>query len=370
VTIFGPGWDGLELGHVEAFLASAPPEPLLWEAKGDADSAQKRKQVCGFANSHDGGFLILGAHRDGDSWKLDGTAFAGDDPPNAITDVIAGGGVTPFPEGLDVRSWQVATDRHVAVVWIPPIATPPCNTNGTVYERVSGKTIPVQDATRLATLFERGDTARRRAEERGRSAATAMMARQEGREPAHIQFALALTAPAYVPDVSSRLFTTQFEGSVRSSMTAVLAEPRHPFGVSAPTREISQDALSLDLEPTHRLGDAWIVRASWDGTITVYWSMAVEQTSIPGMVSRPLKAAWECADELLGALKPQGARYLQLTVAGGPFPPNRSYQPYGDQPGPLPMVSRGPIAPGVNSETLASIERELRRTAGEPAFET
>jgi hypothetical protein len=64
VTIFGVPWTELDLPDVEAFLEQADDEPLLWEAKGtQLDPNEVRRQVCGFANSHEGGFLILGASR-------------------------------------------------------------------------------------------------------------------------------------------------------------------------------------------------------------------------------------------------------------------------------------------------------------------
>lgn len=200
----------------------------------------------------------------------------------------------------------------------------------------------------------------------------AIFALGKTRVPAHIQFGLGLAATGYAPDISSRLFAPQFETGMRSSMSSVLAElDDHPFGISTPTREITQDALLLEMEANHDYGDAWSVRVSWDGGVAIYWSMAVEQTSIPSVVERPLKAAWACADELLGELQPQGPRYLEITVAGGAFPvgPAAVSLPGEPRPNP-PTIMRGPLAPGVDHDTLASIERELRRAAGEPAFES
>jgi hypothetical protein len=64
-TIFGVrGEAELELEHIKNFLDQADDEPLLWEAKGTKlDKAEVRRQVCAFANSHEGGYLILGAER-------------------------------------------------------------------------------------------------------------------------------------------------------------------------------------------------------------------------------------------------------------------------------------------------------------------
>jgi hypothetical protein len=84
MTIFGPSWAQLQLPDVEAFLQDAPSEPLEWEAKGDFDPNSIRRQVCGFANSHNGGYLILGAQRRGDSWTLDGVGFPNGDLPSDV----------------------------------------------------------------------------------------------------------------------------------------------------------------------------------------------------------------------------------------------------------------------------------------------
>jgi hypothetical protein len=75
VTIFGADWSELELEHVEAFLAEAGGEPLLWEAKGTElprpDSVAKH--ACGFGNAVDGGYLLLGFERDGGTWNASGS---------------------------------------------------------------------------------------------------------------------------------------------------------------------------------------------------------------------------------------------------------------------------------------------------------
>ena len=202
MTIFGVPWNDLRLEHVERFLAEAGPEPLLWEAKGiNADKGEIRRQVCGFANSHDGGYLIIGADESRGRWSLDGVGFP-DEPPSWISSVIGNGGVTPYPDGLDTKSWSVDGARHVAVVWIPPTPTPPCNTHGTVYERVSGRTISVREPLRLATLFERGDAARQGAERKAHVEARSILDsgnRLRHYAPERPQFGLGLAATGYAP---------------------------------------------------------------------------------------------------------------------------------------------------------------------------
>jgi hypothetical protein len=90
----------LELEHVRRFLADAGPEPLFWEAKGtELSRSEVRLQACGFANSHDGGFLILGVSETNVVWTLDGLAFPSD-PTTWISEVVGNGGVNPYPDGL------------------------------------------------------------------------------------------------------------------------------------------------------------------------------------------------------------------------------------------------------------------------------
>ena len=103
------------------------------------------------------------------------------------------------------------------MVWVPPTPTPPCNAHGTVYERVSGRTISVRESLRLAQLFARGDEARIEAQAKADAAAKRMLI--AGRElrryaPLNIQFGLGLAAPGYLADISARLFSEAFEGRV------------------------------------------------------------------------------------------------------------------------------------------------------------
>jgi hypothetical protein len=234
MTIFGSPWQDLQLEHIRSFLAGEDAEALLWEAKGtQLDPHELRKQVCGFANRHDGGYLILGATQTKSGWNLDGMDFP-DEPPIWVTNTLGDGRPNPYPDGLDVHAWPVGEGRHVAVVWVPPIATPPCNASGTVYERVSGKTIPVREPLRLAELFARGQSAHTSAREKARQAAHSAIGHGESLPDYrhdYPQFGLGLAAVAYMPDVSSRLFSPWFEEDVVSAIGNVLENyPSRPPG--------------------------------------------------------------------------------------------------------------------------------------------
>jgi hypothetical protein len=361
MTVFGPAWDQLTLQDLEAFLRDAPSEPLEWEGKTDFNIRSVRKQVCGFANSHDGGYLVLGVERQPDDlWALDGATFPNDDPPSDVTDVIVNGGVMPYPDGLQVREFKMTGGKFVAVVHIPPTTTPPCMSGGSVFERVSGKTIPVTDPTRLASLFERGDTARQAGVTHAERISGRVLFDAEG-DAANAQFALGLAVPGGPLDLTPRLFTPGFHEAALTRVSAVLTDepinhPREPRTVASTT----QFELVYRVEASdRRLGYDWLVYISREGAVGVHWTMGVQQTTVASLVGRsgPLDRAWRFAHEILSDLGLPAPRYLHLIV-GVPFPPPD-----------LPRVARGGVF-GPTEEALASVGRELRRAGGEMIFES
>lgn len=358
-------------------MAAAEPEPLLWEAKGiEAKPSEVRRQVCGFANSHEGGYLIVGATqtRNG-SWSLDGVEFP-DEPPTWIANVVGNSGVNPYPDELDTRPLATTSGRYVAVVWVPPSPTPPCNAHGTVYERVSGRTITVREPLRLAQLFARGDQARRDARTKADEVAKAMLVagrRTNRYAPGHIQFGLGLAAAGYEGDVSSRLFSRPFEERAYAAIDRLDIGPRPPgwFQIE-PT--VGQDAREFLMEgDAGVIGRSWIVRATWHGAVGLYWTQAIDTSArIDSIVEGPVSEAWTAAEDLLVGLGAQGGRYLQVAIAGGGFRPNPtmviSNVPQAGEVPPT-VVGRGPLSGSVDGTILASIERELRRADGEMAYE-
>jgi predicted HTH transcriptional regulator len=143
VTLLGPPLHELTLEDLQRFIDDADAEPLLWEAKGtELSKEQVRSNVCAFASGRDVAYLLLGAERDGGRWRLSGVEVPGGDPPAWVSDVI-GAALRPVPQ-VDVKPLPV-DGRHVVVVEVPPVAIPPCISNGTVRERVSGRTIAVKD---------------------------------------------------------------------------------------------------------------------------------------------------------------------------------------------------------------------------------
>ena len=163
-TIFGAAWDQLRIDHLTQFLADAGDEPLRWEAKSDGRERLSRRsvreQICAFANSRDGGWLILGASGgEGRPWSMAG--LTNPRSGSLATWVSqAADQVSPRP-AIDVRTFRSSPTRGpVAVVWIPPVDVPPAiTTDGVVLVRVAGSSQPVRDPRVLAELYASGETA-------------------------------------------------------------------------------------------------------------------------------------------------------------------------------------------------------------------
>jgi hypothetical protein len=370
MTIFGVPWNEVQIGHIRDFFDDAGPEPLLWEAKGTSLVKDEiRVQVCGFANSHDGGYLILGASESGGRWELDGLAFPAD-PPAWISEVVGNAGVTPYPDGLDTRAFPVDDGRYVAVVKVPPVATPPCNTGGRVFERVSGRTVPVREPLRLATLFEGGDQARRLASARSRDAATDALTRGtagpdfDGR---HIRFGLGLSASAYGPDVDRRPFTQAFERLATDTVTEWLTGgAAQQIDRANLVWDTNQIARTLDVGPTHPMELRLLVRVTRDGAVGILWTQAVTTTRIESVIDNALEPAWRTAEQIVSGLGARGPRYLSAVFAGAMFPTGPVLL---DPLAGLPFVSRGPLQEGVEQSVLAGIARELNRAVGWMVYE-
>jgi hypothetical protein len=149
------------------------------------------KAVCGFANSV-GGYLILGAERVESGWALTGAAFPNHEPATWASSIIATGGVSPVPV-FDAKPLRVEDGGVALVVRVEPVATPPCITaSGTVYQRVSGQTLPVTDPRVMSELIQRGAAARLQTEAAAMRAAQRLLGEGPVFAPPANAFALAL----------------------------------------------------------------------------------------------------------------------------------------------------------------------------------
>jgi hypothetical protein len=392
VTIFGAPWSELKLEHVQTYLDQADDEPLLWEAKGTkVDPKEVRRQVCAFANSHEGGYLILGAedasgHESESRWVLDGVQFPGGEPQTWISNVVGdlALGVRPRPD-FDVAAWA-APNGHVAVVRVTATSTPPCLANGTVYERLPGKTQPVCDPLLLAGLFSRGDTARREAEARADRAALIVLddwlggdagvfrtawvpldAKAEDDtdentdDTAHVRFAVGVAATGNPPNISGRLFRDELVEDVwnelRDRPTGMPPELGRPPDPVTP----SQDALTWRHHVRSHVDVITIVRAAWDGSVASGEKLSWEDVYPDNLAESRIAAAWRYAERLLERLGGFGDIYVTVRVAGGRFPRRK-------EAGHI-VMRRGPLLPGVDDEHVASLGRELMRAVGNLAAE-
>jgi hypothetical protein len=377
MTIFGPAWADLTLQDVQSYLDDAEDEPLLWEAKGiTAHGKEVRRQVCAFANSHEGGYVIVGANKAADQpWALNGVPFA-DEPRTWISNVIADpeGGVRPRPD-FDVHAWE-APDGHVAVIRVTPTSTPPCLANGTVYERLPGKTQTVLEPLRLADLFSRGDKARRAAQEfADRAAALALDAvteeedAQEGEEAGArpplraIRFAVGVAATGNPPDIASRLFKNAFATKYWERFRDLPSVVPEGFGRPPDPVEFSQTALLWRREMRGPQDYDIVLRASWDGAAAVAERIAAEDAYLDDLVDHRVGPDWLLADEVVQDLRGFGDFYVTVLFTGGTFR---------RRPGPddeIVAMRRGPLLAGVDAGHLASLGRELLRSVGSPTAE-
>jgi hypothetical protein len=377
MTIFGPAWAELTLQDVQAYLDDAEDEPLLWEAKGiKAHGREVRRQVCAFANSHEGGYVIVGAAKAADQpWALNGVRFA-DEPRTWLSNVIADpeGGVRPRPD-FDIRVWP-ADNGHVAVIRVRPTSTPPCIANGTVYERLPGKTQTVLEPLRLQELFSRGDKARRAAQDFADRAARFAFDAVTNDEDVHeegedgqrrlraIRFAVGVAATGNPPDIASRLFQDDFSVKYWERLRDLPSGLPPGFGQATHPVEWSQTALLWRREVRGAVQDYDIVlRASWDGAAAVGQRIAAEDAYYDGLVEGRVGPAWRLADEVVRQLEGFGDFYVTVLFGGGHFP--RRAGPADE----IVAMRRGPLLAGVHDDHLASLGRELGRSLGSPAAE-
>ena len=353
----GKGLHELGVDDVRSLLDDSRAEPLHWEAKGvELKPGEVRKQICGFANSHDGGYLILGTHVSGGKWVLDGLSFPDGDPPAWVSNVARG--VQPYPENLDTHTIPVGEDRLVAVVWIPSTPTPPCNAHGTVYERVSGKTESVRDPLRLAHLFDRGDNARRRAASLASQVAElaiyAFGSRRHDEWADRVLFGVGLAASGYEPDISSRLFTHQFWKQLEKLVPAPIG-PLKPNDVILEHRQDAVVASTGERRHSHDL--EWRLVATWAGAVGTACAMFdAKSPHIPSLVDH-VRTAWSVASDSMRLLRPMGPAYLALRIEHGAGTVDAG------------ELTRGPIGTAVADDLLPGIERELMRLSHRFAFE-
>lgn len=338
----------------------AQPEPLLWEAKGKgAEKHHVIKTVCGFANSHDGGWLILGADETERDWKLPGIELP-DEPAVWIANIV-GDNLRPAPS-FDVRSFPINDDRHIVIVQVEPLGIGPCIARGTVYERVPGKSVSVKEPLRLAELYRLGDSARKAALLRSHQACDQLLHRNDLALDT-LLVAVGVSALTYTPDISSRLFTEATDQALFEATRGLPGASYPNFDGMQPS-VWGQDAITAVRDSASRISPAWQLRAQWDGAVGVLHALAMPWIDAGTCVNSVIEPAWRAALSIAAKLGGKSGQYLTVKVAGagffelGPVPAE-------DRPAACPSLSRRPLELSIDSVQLQSLSRELGRVRGE-----
>lgn len=402
-SFFGTPWATVTLDTVRDFLADAESEGLTWEAKGTErpHPGSIRKAVCAFGNSERGGFLILGASRDGPGsvWQLDPLDF-GDEPTAWLSRVIRGG-VTPVPP-YDIREWSEG-GGHVALVRIDDVAEPPCMTmTGEVFVRVSGESVRVTDPETLRRLYTRGEEqvaraitkARRRAEPEseariGASLGMSGLGLTVERDPSELRLRVALTPVAAEEETEARVFRHSFAERVLEIISRLPLAPLFPYSeqprFASGVRRSGLIAFDANERDAHR----WTIEVDSDATVTVALVVEVEVGDAALLLSEVLvrdavRPAIAAASSLVEQAGGRGRGYLVVSLVGRDFQLRDSEAHAGDVPE-IPDLMLSPslrgheyrdgfeawIEPGQepSADLLGAIERDLLRACQISAWE-
>jgi hypothetical protein len=323
--LFAVPFEELTADHVADFLAGAGDEGLTWECKGNLkDHAWVRAEhvyipACGFANGYEPGILIIGAerkHRKG-PWMFPGLTPPDEEPVVWINRAVRS--LRPVPNYRISDIWKMPGDRIAAAVLVEPTPEPPCITrDGRMFQRTSSETVTVSDPQVLARLIDRGDLARKRAENLASTAAfeapvhvTHMPHAPHAWPATHGTITLALCALGYEPDISGRLFTTSFRDLIDDSCNRLRTnlgapQPAHTFVRTSQERVVSRTTPRFQ----HELSRDWGAICTWDGAVAI--TCALLATTHDNLRDEILAPAWKVGTELLHALKPQGRVHVAM----------------------------------------------------------
>jgi hypothetical protein len=309
-------------------LESAGEEGVTWEAKGAGESGGPprpdglRKAACGLANQI-GGYLIVGASRTADTWRLDGIRRPAEEPSLWLGQILRR--LQPVPRFEVCGPFEVGEDRVALVARIEPVAVSPCMTpQGRIYERVSGETLPVEDPALLERLFRRGDQARSRAEGFARRAAERAIEIPRWVPERSISVCIGLASVGRdTDDISSRLFTAATHDLLVKGIWELHGDVQ-PLGLDvAPTQDSclavieSQRNRHVDTDGETVLSvirASHFIQANWDGSVAVgVWSADdfSPSTADPELL---VSRFWAQASEINGQLGGYGPAYLSVRV--------------------------------------------------------
>jgi hypothetical protein len=355
--LFEVPWDAVELSHVTALLEASEPEPLVWEAKGgdEIKPDEVRRQAGAFANSSEGGYLILGASYTDGCWVLDGMKFPQGEPPRFVSSCLQHN-IRPRPT-FDVRCWSVGDGRHVAVVQVFPLEAGPCVVGGTVHERIPGAVVRVSDPGRLAELISRGQRAHEAARRHAADAVDSCVPELpdaphvDANDEGALYVAVGVASLAPLSDVSSRLFRE----STRESMAALgegLAEPVVPLAPTMiPSVAQNRRVVTISTFEPHRPN--WAIAGFWTGATAVA-ARAVGHGTPKLIVDEFVVPAYAACVQVAQRLGASDTGYLQVLV--------QDHRVRGLQDGV--NIARGPIALALTGLDRESVTRELSRSMG------
>jgi hypothetical protein len=365
-SVFGCPWNELDLEHVEGFLAQAEDEGLLWEAKGGGQPPHRGsvvKAVCGFANS-EGGFLILGADREGPYWRTTGVPLPNE--PRVWLGSVIRSGLYPIPEH-EALVWSVGGDRSVVVVRVEPVAVPPClTTDGIAYQRVSGETVPVTDPRVLQALLERGRQAEERATDDAFEAvdnAREDCARAE-RAATLVLVALAATSYGRTTSIRSRLFTEPTAAVMQETVLKHLRPGRTPLAFRSV--KVTPSQRSLIAAAVLREGRAWTVRAEETGAIAIVCSTPEDAIGFELLFEEIIEPAWRVGATLLEQLGALGETLAIVATSQG----LGLFYNEGELDLPVHTITKlRTEEPEPRTTDIDFVRRDLLRAAGFPAWE-
>lgn len=314
-TPFGATWDDLELSHLEAFFADLPPggEGLTWEAKGTAwpNAGSVRKHACGFANQL-GGFLVVGAAQTKGAWAIPGVPAPAMNEPKVWLTQVARDGLDPAPF-MDAKVFRAGTVEEptlVAVLLVDQVAAPPCMTDGRVFQRVTGETVPVSNPSVLAGLIQRG----READERAYNEANfvAQMADPLVDGPAEALAGLALSIAPVAPraGIDRRVFTRAAEAAMIDSLAEAVDMPRAWLGGRVAVQHSTLSSrVTLGREDQDE--EVWSAQCTVLGGVGVAW---YQLGAMPALRSvdraSTLEGPWEAASRIVKALGGAGPGWI------------------------------------------------------------
>jgi hypothetical protein len=360
--LFDVPWRDLTVESVRRFLAEATHEGLTWEAKGSRAPRRDTllKAVCGFANAV-GGYLIVGAERQEDTWSLPGVEFPIDEPVTWLSSLIAPSGLSPLPF-FDAKAFAGEDGRQSVVVMVEPIASPPCITaSGIVYQRVSGQTLPLTDQRALSDLIEKGETARAQTESFSLHTARSLLATGQVFNGESNVFSLALCATGGPQDKAGVLFD-QDHAERFSQLVFERLQPDFQLGYAVQAA-VRQDRLQV-WTTSEELGRGTIATANWNGVVAITLANTTEGDYHVPDITRDVARFWPALAEAVRLFGGVGDAHLTLIL-------NTKHHDVrtGGRAMPVTDVRRWTTADDPTRDEVDGVVRELERGFGRVAWE-